>query len=184
LFFVFLSSFSLFLFLSADESITITTYYPSPYGSYNELGTNKLAVGDSDGSGTIDAGDQPNFDGDIRLKPRTGSVTGWGAGKTGEIAYSSVQDSLYHYNGSSWVAGGAPTVSSLYSCYKTAGVATVSCSIGTHTACFMSGSKTTANDSDMYDGCTINGASGGEWTIDISCHSDDTYRCWARCLDW
>ena len=44
----------LFLFLSlliinygilfAAEEITITTYYPSPYGSYNELGTNKFAV--------------------------------------------------------------------------------------------------------------------------------------------
>ena len=31
-------------FLYAQEQITITTYYPSPYGSYNELGTNKLAV--------------------------------------------------------------------------------------------------------------------------------------------
>jgi hypothetical protein len=28
----------------AQEQITITTYYPSPAGSYNELGTNKLAV--------------------------------------------------------------------------------------------------------------------------------------------
>jgi len=28
----------------AQEEITITTYYPSPYGSYNDLGTNKLAV--------------------------------------------------------------------------------------------------------------------------------------------
>ena len=26
------------------EAITITTYYPSPYGSYDQLGTNKLAV--------------------------------------------------------------------------------------------------------------------------------------------
>jgi len=26
------------------EEITITTYYPSPYGSYNQLGTNKFAV--------------------------------------------------------------------------------------------------------------------------------------------
>ena len=29
---------------SFAEDITITTYYPSPYGSYNELATNKLAV--------------------------------------------------------------------------------------------------------------------------------------------
>jgi len=28
-----------------EESITITTYYPSPYGSYNELQTNRLYIG-------------------------------------------------------------------------------------------------------------------------------------------
>ena len=33
------------LYLSfAEESITITTYYPSPYGSYNELTTNILTI--------------------------------------------------------------------------------------------------------------------------------------------
>jgi hypothetical protein len=32
------------LALAQEESITFTTYYPSPYGSYNALGTNKLAV--------------------------------------------------------------------------------------------------------------------------------------------
>jgi hypothetical protein len=29
----------------ADESIVITTYYPSPYGNYNELRANKMSVG-------------------------------------------------------------------------------------------------------------------------------------------
>ena len=29
----------------ADESITITTYYPSPYGSYNELRATRMAIG-------------------------------------------------------------------------------------------------------------------------------------------
>lgn len=28
-----------------EEAITITTYYPSPYGSYNELTSNKIKVG-------------------------------------------------------------------------------------------------------------------------------------------
>ena len=30
---------------AADETITITTYYPSPSGSYNQLRTNRMAVG-------------------------------------------------------------------------------------------------------------------------------------------
>jgi hypothetical protein len=85
--------------LFAEESITITTYYPSPYGSYNELQSNKLAVGDTNGNGTLDAADQPNRNGDIRLKAQTGNPTSWPAGTTGQIAYSSSQDALYHYNG-------------------------------------------------------------------------------------
>ncbi|MFH0762373.1 MAG: hypothetical protein V1925_00590 [Candidatus Omnitrophota bacterium] len=32
---------------AADESLTITTYYPSPYGSYNELRAKKMAIGDT-----------------------------------------------------------------------------------------------------------------------------------------
>jgi len=33
------------LAFAADETITITTYYPSPSGSYNELRANRMAVG-------------------------------------------------------------------------------------------------------------------------------------------
>ena len=34
----------------AQETITITTYYPSPYGVYNRLRANKMVVGESDSS--------------------------------------------------------------------------------------------------------------------------------------
>lgn len=90
----------------AEDSLTITTYYPSPYGVYNQLATNRLAVGDTNGSGSLDAADQPNRDGDIRLKAQAGNPTAWPFGTTGQIAYSSANDSLYHYNGSAWVASG------------------------------------------------------------------------------
>jgi hypothetical protein len=43
-----------------EDKITITTYYPSPYGSYNQLQTNTLGVGDNDGDGGLDSGDVPN----------------------------------------------------------------------------------------------------------------------------
>ena len=98
--------FGLFSLCFADESITVTTYYPSPYGEYNELGTNRLAVGDTNNDGTLDAADQPNRDGDIRLKAQTGNPSSWPAGTIGQIAYSRTNDSLYHYNGSAWVASG------------------------------------------------------------------------------
>jgi len=44
-----LLSFFLFFFskLAFAEDITITTYYPSPYGSYRELRANRIAIGDN-----------------------------------------------------------------------------------------------------------------------------------------
>ncbi|MDD4980603.1 MAG: hypothetical protein PHC54_04975 [Candidatus Omnitrophica bacterium] len=53
---------------STEESFTITTYYPSPYGVYNQLQTNRFAVGDTnDSNGTLDAGDQPPENGQIAV---------------------------------------------------------------------------------------------------------------------
>ncbi|MDD5725518.1 MAG: hypothetical protein PHX28_05180, partial [Candidatus Omnitrophica bacterium] len=45
----------LFLFpvMLLAEEITITSYYPSPYGVYNELRAKKMAIGDD----YIDSGD-------------------------------------------------------------------------------------------------------------------------------
>lgn len=106
-----------FLF-AQEESITITTYYPSPQGSYNELATNRLAIGDTNNSGGLDAADQPNRDGDIRLKAQTGNPAAWPAGTTGQFSYSSIQDSLYHYNGSAWVASGAAGGGGCYISYS------------------------------------------------------------------
>lgn len=92
----------------AEESLTITTYYPSPYGSYNELQTNKLCLGDTDGDGVLDPGDQPAQAGDIRLKVYTGNPQTNGlAGAPGEILFSSEDSgSLFLHNGSAWVAQG------------------------------------------------------------------------------
>ncbi len=62
---------SLPAFLFAEESITITTYYPSPYGVYNQLQTNTLGVGDNNGDGALDSGDVPNpltNSGDVWIK--------------------------------------------------------------------------------------------------------------------
>jgi len=42
-FFVFIFSFAAF----SQEHITITTYYPSPYGSYRELRAQRMAIGDN-----------------------------------------------------------------------------------------------------------------------------------------
>lgn len=51
----------------AADQLTITTYYPSPYGSYNELTTNRMAVGDVNKDGTINSLDLPAKDGSIAV---------------------------------------------------------------------------------------------------------------------
>ena len=57
---IFLGVFLLFLSSSfAQETLTISTYYPAPFGVYNQLVTNTLGVGDNNSSGGIDAGDAP-----------------------------------------------------------------------------------------------------------------------------
>jgi hypothetical protein len=99
----FLNSFSQTDDSQTNETITITTYYPSPYGVYNKLQTNMLAVGDMDGDGELTSQDLPNISGNIRLKPQAGDPATWPSGRRGEFAYSSTQDALYHYNGSKWV---------------------------------------------------------------------------------
>lgn len=50
----FLAVFFLILpFASAQESITISTYYPSPVGVFNQILTNSMAVGDVNGDGVV-----------------------------------------------------------------------------------------------------------------------------------
>jgi len=41
------------------ETITITTYYPAPYGVYRDLQTQRLAVGDTNRDGIFDSKDIP-----------------------------------------------------------------------------------------------------------------------------
>ncbi|MDD5476744.1 MAG: tail fiber domain-containing protein [Candidatus Omnitrophica bacterium] len=64
--------------VSAAEEITITTYYPSPYGSYNQLQSKTLGVGDNNGNGVLDSGDVPDpiaHPGDVWIKGKVGIGT-------------------------------------------------------------------------------------------------------------
>jgi hypothetical protein len=47
----------------AEEQITIATYYPSPYGVYNQLQADKLGIGDVDGDGSLTSSDLPTTSG-------------------------------------------------------------------------------------------------------------------------
>lgn len=106
-----------------EESITITTYYPSPYGVYNELQSNKLAVGDTDGDLQLTSADQPPANGQLYTarsviyKPQS-SLPVLDTRK-GEAAYSNADNSLYLYDGSAWVkqgGGGSCYVSYAVAC--------------------------------------------------------------------
>ncbi|MFA4984658.1 MAG: hypothetical protein WC559_05080 [Candidatus Omnitrophota bacterium] len=90
-------------FLAAEESLTITTYYPAPHGVYNELQTNKMAVGDTDGSGTLDSPDQPSANGQLYVargviyKPQTSLPDSDNV--EGEVVYYDSDSQLYVYKG-------------------------------------------------------------------------------------
>lgn len=44
----------------SQETVTITTYYPSPAGIYNRIVTMSMGVGDTNSSGALDAADAPD----------------------------------------------------------------------------------------------------------------------------
>jgi len=81
-----------------SETFTITTYYPSPYGSYNQLEVYRSVTYKPVNKDTI-------------TDPRQG-----------EMVYNSGDDSIYVYNGSKWVTqgGGGAT----YTAYGTTECAT------------------------------------------------------------
>lgn len=58
-----------------DETLTITTYYPSPYGSYSSLQTNKMAVGDTNKDGVVNSADLPANDGNLAVAGNVGIGT-------------------------------------------------------------------------------------------------------------
>jgi len=68
---------------AADE-ITITTYYPSPYGSYNEIEVARS----------------------VRFRPHAdkASIELLSNPRSGEMAYAQSEDEFYYYNGSAWVS--------------------------------------------------------------------------------
>lgn len=77
-------------FVFADDSVTITTYYPSPYGRYHELSTDRLSIG---------ADNDPAADGVINFKNLSSDPT---QGHEGALYYNSATDKFKYYNGSQW----------------------------------------------------------------------------------
>jgi len=93
----------------ADE-ITISTYYPAPYGIYNNFEVKKSsAVGEISGSATgvtdvenLDKGELWVQDSMIFEPKASFDPASAGAGKKGELVYSSDDKVFYYYDGNSW----------------------------------------------------------------------------------
>lgn len=60
---------------SFAEDITITTYYPSPYGSYNSLQADRIGVGDNNASGSLTSADVPTTSGHMWIRGNVGIGT-------------------------------------------------------------------------------------------------------------
>ena len=98
------------------ESLTITTYYPAPYGVYRDLLARKsFAVGNftSNEVQALKPG-QLQVEDSIVYKPRSDDPANWPkTGPKGEMAYSSNKDDMYFFNGATWKAIGSaatPTI--------------------------------------------------------------------------
>ena len=124
----FLSTFLLLTFNSltfGEETVTITTYYPSPYGSYDSVQAYKLGVGDNNSDGSLSSVDVPTTTGDVWIKgsvgigttdPQTkldvsggvkmGNETTCSAYTEGTQRYNSVSKQMEFCNGTAWTAVG------------------------------------------------------------------------------
>jgi hypothetical protein len=89
-----------------EESITITTYYPSPYGVYNEL----------------------------RLYPHSPATTPCDSSATGTMYYNSTTNQILVCNGTSWSAVGSVLTGNSASMNLPAGNYTILC-WGTYFTC-------------------------------------------------
>jgi hypothetical protein len=129
--------------------VELTTYYPAPFGEYEDLQTNtmkyntlkatRMAVAQTNNDAQLDAADQPNRDGDIRLGAQGGDPRTWPAGAGGQIAFSANEGALYLYNGSAWVAAGGGggdgfQVMGYATCHWSFGYPIQSCGITTKTS--------------------------------------------------
>ena len=82
----------------AADQITITTYYPSPYGVYKELRANKMVIGDSDASSTP----SPDTDGVVRFKGRGSDPAGADDTEPGALYYNTTDNEFRYYDGTGW----------------------------------------------------------------------------------
>lgn len=140
--------FAIPFYVFSQDTITITTYYPSPVGAYQQLMTNTLGVGDNDGSNSITSADAPDpavvaqqgdvwIAGDVGIKTGTTGparslevkgtdgiriaptdVAAIASPQLGDIAIDSASGDLQWYNGTEWSSAGGGTCYVAYFPYR------------------------------------------------------------------
>jgi len=94
------------------ESITITTYYPSPYGVYDQMRANKMVIGDPDSTSTP----SPDTNGVVRFKGISSDPTGFNDTKPGALYYNTSDDEFKYHDGTGWQALGGGGICFTYYC--------------------------------------------------------------------
>jgi hypothetical protein len=159
----------------SSEQVSLSTYYPAPSGVYTNMITtgNTYLARDAGAVGVGMAAPREMQDGrSIALH-------------VGRYAIANDVYLAAPVSGAPrWASqAGAPTLSPEYHLLRS-GTSSISQSIGTHGACFVTGFRTWADDSNMYDGCRVVGEQNAPWMLVVSGNREDPSECRARCLDW
>jgi len=93
--------------LFAEDNLTITTYYPSPYGSYNETRANKMVIGD-----VTNATASPS-EGVVTFKPKSTPISY----SEGSLYYDSSEHTFKYRDNTAWQSMGGSSYSFTYYCY-------------------------------------------------------------------
>lgn len=190
--FVFLAAFVTLSF--ADEQITVTTYYPAPYGIYKEIRSDQMTVGSAyrntaltDGTllvfGQVGIGTAtPQASLDVAGGIRLGWDTICNASKTGTIRYNSAIKGVEECDGSTWktpAPAGLSDCQTSTSSFVTPGAVTVQCPAGYFAT---GGGMSIPGYGDNQATSSYGGPNPDQWTCsDNRTRDHGTIVCYARC---
>ena len=80
-----------------SETLTISTYYPAPYGVYRVLKANRFVVGGA----TLDPYPSASFDGALTFRPTT--IDASETAPKGTLFFDDSTNTFKYYDGSAWV---------------------------------------------------------------------------------
>lgn len=174
---------------TTTEDISITTYYPAPFGVYNELRSQRMAVGanytsavwswDTDGGNP----EMNEFrqDADLIVEGNVGIGTVNPRFPAPNAMSGNLDVNDIWLRGATpprWASeGGTPQVTS-YTCNNP--VANTTCNLGVHDVCFLSGARHEEDNNSGVQTIRVY-KGGGQWRFYVQ---NDYLYGWATCLDF